>query len=416
MHFEDRRMDEVAERRTKIRPNKHLENSLSIIYYMGMWPSQSRYKRLYMLYTVFSFTFLLGIFLASEIAYIIVNRRSMDKIVAGATLLMTNITHAYKVIIIICRHNRIKDLTDITRSKIFSQDNDKYEEIVTHYTWQGIFHHIAYQSFGLMAVISWGVTPVLNILTQRSKELAMEGWYPYNTTSTPAFEITSSYQAVAIFLCCINNVAIDTLITGLITVACCQLAILSSNISSMYCVENTKSFVKNDNIDLTISAPKTCNKLYKDLKLSVEHSNVIFDFSKQIQNIFGTVIFLQFLVNCIIICLIAFNIAQMNDYIPYVLCGMLMYMCCMTYQIFIYCWHGNELYLHSMNVTLSAYSNNWWDNSKDFKQAICIIMVRVQQPLILTAGNIMELSLQTFVRILRMSYSIFTVLQSSTNN
>ncbi|XP_076547643.1 odorant receptor 10 isoform X2 [Osmia lignaria lignaria] len=267
-----------------------------------------------------------------------------------------------------------------------------------------------------MAVISWGVTPVLNILTQRSKELAMEGWYPYNTTSTPAFEITSSYQAVAIFLCCINNVAIDTLITGLITVACCQLAILSSNISSMYCVENTKSFVKNDNIDLTISAPKTCNKLYKDLKLSVEHSNVIFDFSKQIQNIFGTVIFLQFLVNCIIICLIAFNIAQMKDYIPYVLCGMLMYMCCMTYQIFIYCWHGNELYLHSMNVTLSAYSNNWWDNSKDFKQAICIIMVRVQQPLILTAGNIMELSLQTFVRILRMSYSIFTVLQSSTNN
>lgn len=181
------------------------------------------------------------------------------------------------MILIICRHKRIKDLTDITRSKIFSQDNDKYEEIVTHYTWQGIFHHIAYQSFGLMAVISWGVTPVLNMLTQRSKELAMEGWYPYNTTSTPAFEITSSYQAVAIFLCCINNVAIDTLITGLITVACCQLAILSSNISSMYCVENTKSYVKNDNINLTISTPKTCNKLYKDLKLCVEHSNMIFE-------------------------------------------------------------------------------------------------------------------------------------------
>lgn len=39
----------------------------------------------------------------------------------------------------------------------------------------------------------------------------------------------------------------------------------------------------------------------------------------------------------------------MKDYIPYVLCGMLMYMCCMTYQIFIYCWHGNELYLHVCN-------------------------------------------------------------------
>ncbi|XP_012149241.1 odorant receptor Or1 isoform X2 [Megachile rotundata] len=329
---------------------------------------------------------------------------------------MTNATHAYKAILIICHHKRIKDLTDITRSETFIQDNGKYEKIVRHYTWQGVFHHIAYQSFGLMAVISWGVTPVLNLLTQRSKELSMEGWYPYNTSSTPAFEITSSYQAVAIFLCCINNVAIDTLITGLITIACCQLAILSSNIASLNCAENTEPIGINNNTDLEISTSKNYNKLYEDLKSCVEHSNMIFDFSKQIQDTFGTVIFLQFLVNCIIICLIAFNIAQMKDYIPYVLCGMLMYMCCMTYQIFIYCWHGNELYLHSMNVTFSAYANNWWYNSKDFKQAICIIMVRVQQPLILTAGNVMQLSLQTFVRILRMSYSIFTVLQSSANS
>lgn len=62
-----------------------------------------------------------------------------------------------------------------------------------------------------------------------------------------------------------------------------------------------------------------------------------------------------------------------------------------------------------MNVTLSAYSNNWWHNSKDFKQAICIIMVRVQQPLILTAGNIMELSLQTFVRVRMHIYNTWNV-------
>nr|XP_012149242.1 PREDICTED: odorant receptor 46a, isoform A-like isoform X3 [Megachile rotundata] len=261
----------------KIKPNKHLENSLSIIYYMGMWPSESKYKRLYMLYTVFSFMFLLGIFLASQIAYIIVNRKSVDKIIAGATLLMTNATHAYKAILIICHHKRIKDLTDITRSETFIQDNGKYEKIVRHYTWQGVFHHIAYQSFGLMAVISWGVTPVLNLLTQRSKELSMEGWYPYNTSSTPAFEITSSYQAVAIFLCCINNVAIDTLITGLITIACCQLAILSSNIASLNCAENTEPIGINNNTDLEISTSKNYNKLYEDLKSCVEHSNMIFE-------------------------------------------------------------------------------------------------------------------------------------------
>lgn len=38
--------------------------------------------------------------------------------------------------------------------------------------------------------------------------------------------------------------------------------------------------------------------------------------------------------------------SQMKVYIPAVLIGMLTYMCCMTYQIFIFCWHGNELHLH----------------------------------------------------------------------
>ncbi|XP_015437631.1 PREDICTED: odorant receptor Or1-like [Dufourea novaeangliae] len=392
-------MDVFALERTKrrnITPNKHLNISLLMIYYMGMWPAQ-------------------GIILTTEIAYLIVNWGDIAKLAAGATLLMTNTCHACKVIIILCRHERIRCLIDVTRSKLFSRDNIKYERIVTYYTWQGIFHHIAYQSFGTMAVISWGVSPIIDLLSERSKQLPIEGWYPYNVTVSPVFEITSFYQAVAIFICCFNNVAIDTLITGFITIACCQLTLLNRNISSLNPEAEKQSIVSKDDVDVKRSTIETYNRTYDNLKLCIEHSNMIFDFSKEIQSIFGTAIFFQFLVNCIIICLIAFNMAQMKVYILHVLFGMLMYMCCMTYQIFIFCWHGNELYLHSLDVVLASYSNDWWQRTKNFKRAIQIIMTRSQRPLILTAGNIMELSLQNFVRILRMSYSIFTVLQTSTD-
>lgn len=98
----NRRMDAFALEETKLRtisPNKHLKVSLSMIYYMGMWPVQGKYSYLYIPYTVCSFVFLLGIFLATEIAYLIASWGNMGEIVAGATILMTNVTHAYKVLI-----------------------------------------------------------------------------------------------------------------------------------------------------------------------------------------------------------------------------------------------------------------------------------------------------------------------------
>nr|XP_031847960.1 odorant receptor Or1-like isoform X3 [Nomia melanderi] len=405
-------MDES--KRRHIAPNKHLNNSLSVLYYMGMWPEQSRYRYLYSVYTIFSGVFLLGIFLTTEIAYFIVNWNDMAKVAAISTVLMTNATHASKVIILVYRHSRIRDLVNVTRSEMFNRDNVKYERIVTHYTWQGIFHHIAYQTFGALAVTVWGITPVLDYLTGGSKHYPVEGLYPYNVTATPAFEITCSYQAVAIILCCLNNVAIDTLITGLITIACCQLTILNRNISSLNIKTDQQLITLKGDANPGKFATQLDNESYKNLKICIKHSNMIFDFSREIQNIFGTAIFFQFLVNCIIICLIAFNMAQMKVYIPHILFGMLMYMCCMTYQIFIYCWHGNELYLHSLDMILAAYSNEWWQKTENFKRAIQIIMTRAQRPLILSAGNIMDISLQNFVRVSIVSVVFQTFLNSFT--
>lgn len=78
---------------------------------------------------------------------------------------------------------------------------------MTQYTWQGIFHHIAYQSFGTVAVLCWGFTPIADLIAGRSRRLPMEGWYPYNVTVTPAFEITSLHQTVAIFVACFHNIS-----------------------------------------------------------------------------------------------------------------------------------------------------------------------------------------------------------------
>ncbi|XP_035740898.1 odorant receptor Or1-like [Vespa mandarinia] len=387
-----------------IEPNFHLNVSVSIIYYMGTWPPLGKYRSLYIIYTICSFTFMLGIFLLTEIANLILSLKDLEKLIAGATLLMTNCTHAYKIIIILYRQKRIQNLLDITKNEIFVRHNIKYEYIVTQYTWKGIFHHIAYQSFGTVAVLCWGFTPIADLIAGRSRRLPMEGWYPYNVTVTPAFEITSLHQAVAIFVACFHNVAMDTLVTGLITVACCQLSILSQTVTS---IENYEREEKS-NIKI-INEEKNCYDVpYEMLKRCIIHNNVIFSFTNEIQDIFGTMILLQFFVNCIIICLIAFNISQMKIYIPAILFGMLMYMCCMTYQIFIYCWHGNELQLHNIYVSTAAYSNDWWNAGNHFKRALQIMIIRAHRPLILSAGKVFTLSLNTFVNVsISMNYILY---------
>lgn len=304
----------------KINSNKHLQNNLSIIYYIGLWPDRVKYKYLYNLYTICSLIFLVGIIIVSEIIYIIINWGKIEIMMTGLTILMTNSTYAAKVIYIICRYERIKNLVDITNSEIFNRDNDKYKHIISYYNWQGIFHHIAYQGFASICIFSYSCIPLQSAFSGKSKQLPIAGWYPYNVTSTPIFEIACLHQVLVILINCINNIAIDTLITGFIIITCCQLTILSYNISSIhYTVESVESSIliekciaRNNNINIEKSPSKIYNKFYENLKHCVKHSIIIFDFTKQIQDIFGIIIFFQLFVNCIIVCLAAFNLSQVN--------------------------------------------------------------------------------------------------------
>jgi len=162
---------------------------------------------------------------------------------------------------------------DITESPAFSRYDKEYKDLLLNYTWKGIFHHAIYQSFGGIAVFCWGFTPIADLVAGRSRRLPMEGWYPYNTTATPAFEITAAHQGIAIIIACFHNVAMDTLMTGLITVACSQLAILEHNITS---IDDEKSIHRAQNDEGKSLAIEGRALSYQLLKRCAIHSNKIF--------------------------------------------------------------------------------------------------------------------------------------------
>ncbi|XP_048507801.1 odorant receptor Or1-like [Athalia rosae] len=382
--------------------NFHVKMSLGINRWLGTWPPEGRYRWIYMFYESFSFLFILGILLIVQTVNLTViwGDHDVEKIIAGSFLLMTNSSHALKVLNLLLRQNRIRALLEKVSSDTFSKYNYRYESILKRYTSNGIFHYIAYQSFGTVAVFCWGFGPVADLTAGRNRQLPMEGWYPYNVTKSPAFEFTCAHQGLAMLMGCFQNIGMDTLVTGLFTVVCCQLEILKTNISQIGA---------NDSQQFSAKVAE------EQLENCIKHHTDIIYFAREIEAIFSGTIAMQFFVNCIIICMTAFHITQMKIFIPTEVIGTTMYICCMTYQIFIYCWHGNEIVLHSESVVYAAFMGNWWRCGERYKRALRLLMVRANRPLVLKAGNILTLSLQTFVVILRASYSFFTVLQTSTD-
>ncbi|XP_044006052.1 odorant receptor Or1-like [Aphidius gifuensis] len=377
-----------------LKPNLQLNISLKIIKYLGTWPPVSSWRNIYYIFTLFSFIFILGIYLVVQLINIFVFWGNIEVMVASTFLLMTNSVHAYKICVIIKNQKRIQLLFDTISSELFTKNFDKYERIFTWYAWSGIKHHIAYQSFGTMAVFCWGFVPISNAITGNERQLPMDGWYPYDTKLSPAFELTCGHQAVAVIIACCHNIGMDTLINGFINVACCQLEVIKQNILSI------------DDGDKNV---------HQEINQSVQHSVVVMKFIDEVQSIFGTVIMYQLIANCLIICLTAFHVVQMTVYIPAEIFGMMMYMCCMTYQIFIFCWNGNELTIQSETLAFTAITSNWWKFDKKYKRSLGILITRSHKPMIFKAGPLINLSLQTFMKVLRMSYSFFTLLQSSTN-
>ncbi|XP_043485191.1 odorant receptor Or2-like [Leptopilina heterotoma] len=100
----------------------------------------------------------------------------------------------------------------------------------------------------------------------------------------------------------------------------------------------------------------------------------------------------------------------MTHFNPIEIIGNSAYSLCMIYQIFIYTWQGNELYLQNETLAGAIYMGSWWKLHSRFRRTLHIVMLRTQKPLILSKFLI-SLTVPTFMSIIQMSYSMFTLLR-----
>ncbi|KAG6439259.1 hypothetical protein O3G_MSEX000623 [Manduca sexta] len=80
-------------------------------------------------------------------------------------------------------------------------------------------------------------------------------------------------------------------------------------------------------------------------------------------------------------------------------------------QLFLFCWHSNDVLIKNENVTLGPYESNWWSASLRQKKNVLILSGQLRISNKFSAGPFADLTLATFITIIKGAYSYYTLLR-----
>nr|QMS80321.1 odorant receptor [Histia rhodope] len=86
------------------------------------------------------------------------------------------------------------------------------------------------------------------------------------------------------------------------------------------------------------------------------------------------------------------------------------YLMALIAQLFLYCWHGNEVLFMSEKVDDGIYTSTWYLQNNVLRRNVLLLRGQLRKRIIFTAGPFTTLTIAAFVGILKGSYSYYTIL------
>ncbi|XP_020716474.1 odorant receptor 49b-like [Ceratitis capitata] len=147
----------------------------------------------------------------------------------------------------------------------------------------------------------------------------------------------------------------------------------------------------------------------ENIKKCVQYHWKIIKFGEDLENAYSLMCLLDFSLYCVTLCMLLFY--SVMDFTWALMFQAVVVELILTLLIFLTTFLADIFTQESLNVAQTAYDMNWLQRDKAFRVAVLLIILRSQRPLILTAGGIQPLNLETFLAIMRSSYSFFSVLR-----
>ncbi|XP_011646575.1 odorant receptor Or2-like [Pogonomyrmex barbatus] len=144
----------------------------------------------------------------------------------------------------------------------------------------------------------------------------------------------------------------------------------------------------------------------------IYHHRYVYRLAERVNTVFTVMIFMQFTVSSIVLCLTIYKML-MKNLLSAEFVWISTYLGCMLGQIFLYCWFSNEVTLKSTEVGNAVYEMDWTMLPNELMKSLLVIIIRSKKPIVITSGHIVTLSNESFMKVIKVSYSAFNVLQGS---
>ncbi|XP_033303002.1 uncharacterized protein LOC117207169 [Bombus bifarius] len=246
----------------------------------------------------------------------------------------------------------------------------------------------------------------LSSMLYNDKELFYRGYYPYNTTISPNFELTLIGQLMAALYTAITYTTVDTFVVLLIFHVCGQLSILRDDLRKIHSYDDK-------NVEI---------KLQQIVQKHVYINRYVYlRFAETIEKSFNMMLLFQMLGCTTQLCSQTYQVLmslgeEAIEHMILQITFLLIYVIYVMLQLLLYCYMGEKLTVESTEIANTAYNAEWYNLPPKNARWLVIIMCRARSsPLQITAGRFCCFTLVLYSQVLKTSMGYVSVLLAMKN-
>ncbi|XP_032670382.1 odorant receptor 13a-like [Odontomachus brunneus] len=265
-------------------------------------------------------------------------------------------------------------------------------------------------------------------------ELPVRARYPFDTTEQPGHSIGFFVEACTVSVGITAIIGVDSLHTNLCNLFLAQLEILNVHFrkcggnrrdasavrdprddlggDSRYAIPSTVKIGKDNYDPGAIRSSGDDSAFAERLRRSVRNHQRLLATMDDFNEVFSAGMFVQMLSSTSMICLTGFQATLVIGHNSNT-CKFAIYLAAAVSQLFYICWLGNEVIYQSARLAQSQWLSEWNDKlSAKTGRLLILSMIFSRRTLNFKAGVFYVLSMETFIAIMRGSYSFFALLST----